>query len=54
MSYKCKTLVELVCTEWVEDSFLPQLTASDRDILLQWVIGIFALIFVAKKILRLF
>ena len=58
MAYECKTLQiqgELpVCTEWQEASFLPELTGADRDVILQWAIGIFALVFVVKKIMRLF
>ena len=58
MAYECKTLQiqgELpVCTEWQEASFLPDLTGADRDVILQWAIGIFALVFVVKKIMRFF
>ena len=58
MAYECKTLQiqgELpVCTEWQEASFLPELTSADRDLILQWAIGIFALIFVVRKIMRFF
>ena len=58
MAYECKTLQiqgELpVCTEWQEASFLPELTSADRDLILQWVIGIFALVFVVRKIMRFF
>jgi hypothetical protein len=58
MAYECKTLQiqgELpVCTEWQEASFLPDLTTADRDLILQWAIGIFALVFVVKKIMRFF
>lgn len=58
MAYECKTLQiqsELpVCTEWQEASFLPELTGADRDLILQWAIGIFALVFVVKKIMRFF
>ena len=58
MAYECKTLQiqgELpVCTEWQEASFLPELTSADRDVILQWAIGIFALVFVVKKIMRFF
>lgn len=59
MSYECKTLVtqqnELpVCTEWQESTFLPALNSADRDLILQWAIGIFALVFVVKKIMRFF
>lgn len=60
MAYECKTLVtpqnsELpVCTEWQEAAFLPDLTTADRDLILQWAIGIFALVFVVKKIMRFF
>lgn len=60
MSYECKTLTPLqagttqVCTEWQEASFLPEMTGADRDVILQWAIGIFALVFVVRKIMRLF
>ena len=58
MAYECKTLQiqgELpVCTEWQEASFLPELTGADRDLILQWAIGIFALVFVVRKIMRFF
>ena len=58
MAYECKTLQtqgELpVCTEWQEASFLPDLTTADRDVILQWAIGIFALVFVVRKIMRFF
>ena len=58
MAYECKTLQiqgELpVCTEWQQASFLPDLTTADRDLILQWAIGIFALVFVVKKIMRFF
>lgn len=60
MSYECKTLTPLqagtaqVCMEWQEPAFLPDLTIADRDVILQWAIGIFALVFVVKKIMRFF
>ena len=58
MAYECKTLQiqgELpVCTEWQEASFLPDLTTADRDLIIQWAIGIFALVFVVRKIMRFF
>lgn len=60
MSYQCKTLTPLqagtaqICTEWQEASFLPEMTGSDRDLILQWAIGIFALVFVVRKIMRFF
>ena len=58
MAYECKTLQiqgELpVCAEWQEASFLPELTGADRDVILQWAIGIFALVFVVRKIMRFF
>jgi hypothetical protein len=58
MSYECKTLTPpsagtaQVCMEWQEASFLPELTGADRDVILQWAIGIFALVFVVRKIMR--
>ena len=58
MAYECKTLQIQgglpVCTEWQEASFLPDLTTADRDLILQWAIGIFALVFVVRKIMRFF
>ena len=60
MSYECKTLTPLqagtaqICTEWQEVSFLPEMTGADRDVILQWAIGIFALVFVVRKIMRFF
>lgn len=60
MSYECKTLtppqqgVAQVCMEWQEASFLPDLTTADRDIILQWTIGIFALVYVIRRIVRMF
>ena len=60
MAYECKTLTPLqagtaqVCMEWQEAAFLPDLTTADRDVILQWAIGIFALVFVVKKIMRFF
>lgn len=60
MSYQCKTLTPLqagtaqICTEWQEASFLPEMTGADRDVILQWAIGIFALVFVVRKIMRFF
>lgn len=60
MSYECKTLsppqegTAQVCMEWQESKFLPELTAQDRDSILEWTIGIFALVFVVRKIMRMF
>lgn len=60
MSYECKTLTQIqsgtaqVCTEWQEASFLPELTGADRDLILQWAIGIFALVFIVRRIVRMF
>lgn len=60
MSYECKTLtppqqgVAQVCMEWQEASFLPELTGADRDLILQWAIGIFALVYIVRRIVRMF
>jgi len=60
MAYECKTLtppqqgVAQVCIEWQEASFLPDLTTADRDIILQWAIGLFALVYVIRRIVRMF
>ncbi|ENV33008.1 hypothetical protein F960_02730 [Acinetobacter gerneri DSM 14967 = CIP 107464 = MTCC 9824] len=54
MAYNCKTLVEGVCTEWQETSFLPNLATADRDTILLWAICIFGLVFVVRELIRLF
>lgn len=60
MAYECKTLSPLqqgvaqVCIEWQEATFLPELTGADRDVILQWTIGIFALVYVVRRIVRMF
>ena len=65
MAYVCETLSspetttgQQTCNKWVEqqqsNSFLPNLTAADKDALLTWFIGIFVVVFTLKKILKLF
>ncbi|WP_455803222.1 hypothetical protein, partial [Acinetobacter guillouiae] len=41
------------CLRWVEHSFVPTLTTADRDTMILWAVGIFAIVFVAKQIQRL-
>ena len=64
MAYVCETLSspefstgQQTCNKWVEqqqsNSFLPNLTAADKDSLLIWFIGIFVVVFTLKKILKL-
>jgi hypothetical protein len=68
MAYVCETLSnpafltgQQTCNKWVvldqkqqSNSFLPNLTAADKDSLLIWFIGIFVVVFTVKKILKLF
>lgn len=56
MSKVCEIVdeVTLACLEWVDFSYLPTLTGEDRDMILQWTIGIFAVVFVVKKLSRFF
>lgn len=55
VTYVCAELVNSVCQTWVESqSFLPDLTNSDRDSLLLWMISCFVIVFTVKKIIRLF
>lgn len=67
MAYVCETLSapafitgQQTCNKWVvleqqqSNSFLPNLTAADKDSLLIWFIGIFIVVFTLKKLLRLF
>ena len=67
MAYVCETLSspafitgQQTCNKWVvleqqqSNSFLPELTAADKDSLLIWFIGIFVVVFTLKKILKLF
>ena len=66
MAYVCETLSspafltgQQTCNKWVvlqqqSNSVLPTLTAADKDHLLIWFIGIFVVVFTAKKILKLF
>lgn len=42
------------CVTWVDYSILPELTATDRDALLLWMISIFAVVFAVKRLARLF
>ena len=43
------------CMTWVEHShsIVPDLSTADRDAMLLWMIGIFAVVFVVKQIQRL-
>jgi hypothetical protein len=66
MAYVCETLSspafitgQQTCNKWVvleqqqSNSFLPTLTAAERDDMLLWFIGIFAVVFIVKAIRRL-
>ena len=64
MAYVCETLSnpafitgQQTCTKWVEyqssNGFLPTLTAAERDDMILWFVGIFAVVFIVKAIRRL-
>ena len=64
MAYVCETLStpDLItgyqtCTNWVvyqpSSGFLPTLTAAERDDMILWFVGIFAVVFIVKAIRRL-
>lgn len=51
---------EIPCKAWAElppsstaQQVLPTLTTADRDAILLWMVGIFAVVFVVKRILRM-
>lgn len=64
MAFVCKelsntnlSLPDNTCKEWEvleiqQTSILPELTASDRDSILFWMISIFAVVFVVKRLRR--
>ena len=66
MAYVCETLSnpafitgQQTCNKWVvleqqqSNSFLPTLTAAERDDMILWFVGIFAVVFTVKAIRRL-
>ena len=64
MAYICETLSapalttgNQTCTKWVayqpSSGFLPTLTAAERDDMILWFVGIFAVVFTVKAIRRL-
>lgn len=62
MAYVCETLsspalnTEQTCSKWVlhqSSGFLPTLTAAERDDMILWFVGIFAVVFTVKAIRRL-
>ena len=63
MAYICETLStpdstgHQTCTNWVayqpSSGFLPTLTAAERDDMILWFVGIFAVVFTVKAIRRL-
>lgn len=42
------------CLQWTDFSLVPELTASDRNELIVWAVGIFAVVFVVRQIMRFF
>ena len=63
MAYICETLStpdltgHQTCSTWVayqpSSGFLPTLTAAERDDMILWFVGIFAVVFTVKAIRRL-
>ena len=55
MAFLCEEVNSVTneCLKWVEHSFVPTLTTADRDHLILWAIGIFAVVFVVKQLQRL-
>lgn len=41
------------CLQWVEHSYVPTLTNADRDAMIVWAVGIFAVVYVVRQLLRL-
>ncbi len=62
MAYICEKLVNegahLVCSEWVvftaSSGFLPELSTTDKDDMLLWMLGIFIVVFTVKQLKKLF
>ena len=57
MAYVCEIVdtATQACVQWaVYSPVLPELTDEARNELLKWAIGIFALVFVVRKIMRFF
>lgn len=65
MAFVCKELSspnlitrEISCKEWEvleqqQASILPDLSAADRDAILVWIVSIFAVVYVVKRIRRM-
>ena len=56
MAKNCEIVDEatLLCLKWVDASLLPTLTNAQRDEILTWGIGLFALVFGVRAVLRFF
>lgn len=66
MAWVCKELSnpnlitrEIKCNQWEvleqqQASILPDLSAADRDAILLWMVSIFAVVFIVKRIRRMF
>lgn len=56
MAKNCEIVDEatLLCLKWVDASLLPTLSNAQRDEILTWGIGLFALVFAVRQLLRLF
>lgn len=62
MAWVCKELSNpdeithfQTCIEWEQQqaSILPDLSAADRDSILLWIVSIFAVVYVVKRIRRM-
>lgn len=58
MAYICETVQLIDGVQYgitcVQHSYVPELTDEARDELLKWIIGCFAAVFAAKRVIRLF
>lgn len=59
MAYVCESLQQQpnglqTCIQWTEQTFVPSLTNADRDTMIFWAVGIFAVVFGVRKLLKLF
>ena len=66
MVYVCSELSSIdtesnlaTCKQWSvleqqTTNVIPELTSAERDVLLSWIISIFALVFVVKRLRRMY
>lgn len=59
MAYVCESLQQQpngsqTCIQWTEQQYVPSLSDADRDTMIVWTVGIFALVFGYRKLMKLF